>query len=219
MSGTKLDLTGKRFERLCVDSFAESRNGARYWNCKCECGGRKTVSTEHLRSGQVRSCGCLRVDAIEKSNVRHGMARQSGRRSEHWIWANMIGRCSDKNSPRYGGRGIKVCDEWLGPEGFVRFLDHVGPRPSVAHTIDRFPDTDGNYEPGNVRWATRAEQNRNYSRNIFTTVDGERLCLKDAALRRGLKPWAVWQRVKRGWSIEKAFNTPLGPPGSKYKPQ
>lgn len=85
-------------------------------------------------------------------------------KSEYRSWHGMKQRChnsANKGYPNYGGRGITVCPRWLGDDGFKHFLADVGPKPSSLHSIDRFPDNDGNYEPGNVRWATAAEQNQN----------------------------------------------------------
>jgi len=122
-------------------------------------------------------------------------------------------RCLDQKSktyPDYGGRGIRVCERWI--ESFEDFLADVGIRPSDRHSIDRI-DNDGHYEPGNVRWATRAEQQRNRRTNRWITVNGETRVLEDRATLRGIAPTVISGRLKDGWTPEGAVMTPKG--GSK----
>jgi hypothetical protein len=131
----------------------EIRGRHRVALCRCDCGVTKEVSADAIRAGRQRSCGCARTV--------HGMSGTP----EYRTWANLIDRCTNpcsKSYDRYGGRGIRVCDRWRA--SFEAFLADVGPRPSAKHSIDRYPDNDGHYEPGNVRWATRTEQQRNTSR-------------------------------------------------------
>ena len=124
-------------------------------------------------------------------------------------WSSMLGRCRNPNHHKYhayGGRGITVCERWL---LFVNFAADMGQPPSSEHSLDRI-DNDGNYEPGNCRWATLAEQSRNRRAVIWATFNGERMCLKDAAAKAGLDYHAVYSRVtKSGWSIEAALSTPI----------
>ncbi|HEV8462098.1 MAG TPA: helix-turn-helix domain-containing protein [Gaiellaceae bacterium] len=100
-----------------------------------------------------------------------------------------------RNFHNYAGRGIRVCDEWR--DDFAVFLAHMGLRPSPGHSIDRIDNNKG-YEPGNCRWATRAEQLRNTRRNRFVLVGGERLCFSDAAKRLGVSPPTVRKMLERG---------------------
>ena len=112
-------------------------------------------------------------------------------------------RCGSPNNPvfkNYGGRGIRVCDEWQGDGGFERFLAHIGPRPSSKHSIDRI-NNDGNYEPGNVRWATITEQQQNRRSNRNVIVNGERVCVAEMARRLGVSPGTIKNRLARGESI------------------
>jgi hypothetical protein len=144
---------GTVFGRLTVLSEAPaSRWGPRVL-CRCTCGTQHVVATASLRTGLSTSCGCLWRETITK----HGMWA----RPEYKVWAAMIQRCHNprvKPYANYGGRGIQVCDRWR--RSFVAFLRDVGRRPSPDLTLDRI-DNDGNYEPGNVRWATWTEQAHN----------------------------------------------------------
>lgn len=154
--------TGKRFGKLTVRrQDGTNRHGKAVWLCSCDCGGETRVVGSDLTSGHTRSCGCLHVDEVRSRMTTHGQARHSTRSSLYHVWSQMKSRCTNpKNAgyPNYGGRGIRVCDEWA--RSFEAFAAHMGERPSPAHSIDRI-DNDGNYEPGNVRWATPKEQRHN----------------------------------------------------------
>lgn len=109
---------------------------------------------------------------------------------------------TDKRYGDYGGRGIRVCERWL--NSFEKFFADMGERPSQRHTIDR-KNNNGNYEPGNCRWATRAEQNRNQRRNVIVEHDGKRLCVAEWAELAGISADVLRNRLNRGWSIEEAM--------------
>jgi hypothetical protein len=120
----------------------------------------------------------------------------------------MTARCytpSASHYAEYGGRGITVCDAWRA--SFIAFLADVGPRPTPEHSIDR-RDVDGNYEPGNVRWATRDEQHRNQRSNRYLEIDGERLILTDWAKRSPVSAVAIMRRLDAGWSDRDAVFAP-----------
>lgn len=135
---------------------------------------------------------------------------------ERRAWWRMKYRCykpTHHKYPIYGGRGITVCDRWLC--SFQHFLADVGPAPSPQHSIDRI-DNNGNYEPGNVRWATRVEQGRNQRRNVLLTVDGITKTFTEWAMDSPLRPSGVRRRLERGMDAKSALFTPrLKPRRSK----
>lgn len=117
-------------------------------------------------------------------------------------------RCLNPNSQNfkdYGGRGIEVCDRWL---SFENFIADVGRRPSPQHSLDRYPNKNGNYEPGNVRWALPREQQNNRRNTIEVTVEGVRVPLSEACEKLGINSNTVWMRIDRGWSPERAIAVP-----------
>lgn len=130
-----------------------------------------------------------------------------GRSQERGIWRKMIARCRPDGDARYGGRGIRVCDRWA--NSFEAFYADMGPRPSPGHTLDR-ENNDGDYEPGNCRWATRAEQDRNKSTNVKLSANGDEAIIADWARRLGISRTAVTMRIKAGWSPHEAATAPPG---------
>ena len=153
---------GDRFGRLTVIGEAPSSRQERMILCQCDCGNKTTITFKSARTGNTSSCGCLRSDMVSLGNTKHGRAARGVHRvPEYGVWKQMRERCNNPNAKRwkdYGGRGISVCSRW---DSFELFLADMGPRPSKLHQIDRWPDNDGNYEPGNTRWATQQQQQRN----------------------------------------------------------
>ena len=163
--GKLLDLSEQRFGRWTVLRPAPRRHyktgrPETYWLCRCDCGVESPVQTNSLRRGESQSCGCLQREVTSATNATHRMRDTATYRS----WNAMRNRCKNKRAeryPQYGGRGIAVCERW---NQFENFLTDMGKRP-IGKTLDRYPDKNGNYEPGNCRWATVTEQNRN-RRNV-----------------------------------------------------
>lgn len=207
------DLKGERFGRLTVRRHAEEKTGKQHrWWVQCDCGApEKTVLGSHLTLGRVQSCGCLSRDRLRSSNTTHGLTHRGRHAPEYAIWCAMKARCSNPNRigwKDYGGRGIRVCDRWSGPDGFANFLADMGPRPSKAHTLDR-KNNDGPYDPDNCRWATRREQARNFRRNVRLTYKGETLTLVEWGERLQVSADAIGARLSRGWSPERALTEPV----------
>lgn len=161
-----LDLCRRRFGMLTVIFRLESdRRGRSRWHCRCDCGGSADVLGGNLVQGRSAACNCVRnkkaSDNAAARNFKHGAAARGKRTSEYISWTSMWARCtypSVRSSENYLGKGIRVCERW---SSFDVFLADMGAKPSSKHTIDRFPDRDGNYEPGNCRWATPKEQAAN----------------------------------------------------------
>lgn len=217
--GQLKDRTGQRFGRLQVLQRAHRHPGT-WWLCQCDCGVLVQVNGTGLY-GNTRSCGCLKRDATIARNKakRRNYAASRDDSDLYVVWYGMIVRCTHPQDPgyvRYGARGIRVCDEWLA--SFQVFKRDVGPRPTLQHTLDRYPDNTGHYEPGNVRWATRQEQARNTRTNINLTFRGETRCVADWAARQGIERHALLYRVHSGWSVEDALLTPVNH-GNKKGPR
>jgi hypothetical protein len=207
-SATK-DLEGRVFGGLTVVGFGGyyERRNRRYarWSCRCECGSIKTIRGSDLTSGRVVSCGCRKAARAKTLNLTHGRRASKEYRS----WCAMIARCTrpaNVSYPGYGGRGITVCQEWR--DSFETFVSDVGPAPSPRHSLDRI-DANGNYEPGNCRWATMKEQARNTRRNRLLTLNGETLTMAEWAERLGTSPQTLAMRLKLGWTHHRVLTFPF----------
>lgn len=175
-----------------VSEAGRSADGHRLWLCRCSCGNTFTASSYRIRTGRTRSCGCLNV-ALSKERIKHGMRNSR----EYSSWVAAIQRChskTNKDYARWGGRGITVCDEWR--SSFEAFYKHIGPRPDGT-SLDRIDNSKG-YEPGNVRWATHSQQQRNRRNSVRISVAGEIVALVDYASKLGISHGAANLRLKRG---------------------
>lgn len=197
------DITGQVFGRLTVlerDCFA---NGKTRWLCRCECGQSTVVIGQLLRNGKTRSCGCLRADRAAETATKHG--GYAGRKPTRTmrIWKNMIQRTSNPNCPmyaRYGGAGINVCEAWQTFQGFVA---DMGEAPEKL-TLERIDNSKG-YSPGNCKWATYAEQNRNKSNSKMLTLNGKTQAAVDWMKELNLTHDQIYKRIRRGWSDEEVL--------------
>lgn len=215
----RLNIAGQRFGRLLAIEdvgihIARSGQTKRPWRCLCDCGGESITSLGNLRCGATTSCGCrqrqVRLDRIS-ANTTHGECVGGKPSAEMSTWGAMKQRCSDpkrRDFANYGGRGIRVCDEWA--QSFEAFLGDMGRRPSGRHSIDRI-DNDGDYEPGNCRWATRQEQGRNTRATRKIVIDEESHCLTDWLRIYGRHVATFRGRMRRGWSVIAAITTPAVP--------
>lgn len=192
------DITGQKFNRLTAIRV-DHMNRCAFWLCSCECGNEVVVPVDGLTTGHTKSCGCHKVDEHRAREFKHGCEP----RDVFNTWCHMRRRCYDpKNGSykRYGGRGITICERWL--DSFIAFRDDMGPKPSPAHSIDRI-DNDGNYEPGNCRWATNKEQARNRRSSRIVEHDGQRKTIAEWAEIYGLKQHFLWwQLVTLNRSLE-----------------
>jgi len=174
--------------------------------CECGCGEPTPIAQRNdYRLGHVKGQPLRFVNGHNTTVLRHGHTRGGVWTPEYTAWKSMLDRCRNpKNSGwmLYGGRGITVCAEWA---NFASFLADMGPRPP-GHSLDRV-DPDGNYAPGNVRWATAREQNRNVRTNRWLTYSGVTLCLADWAARLGIHSSTLAHRLKH-WPLERALATP-----------
>lgn len=194
-----LDLSGRSFGLLTAKEPTHHRlRGQVAWLCDCACGKSVLAPAFDLRSGRQKSCGCERYAGT------HGHTRTPGMQS----YRAMVSRCTNekaKDFSRYGARGISVCFRWLSGDGNVSgvecFFIDMGPRPSAKHSIDRWPDNNGNYEPANCRWATPGEQGRNKRNNYFLGRASVDVC-RETGVRAG----TFRQRISKGWTIEQALN-------------
>lgn len=161
-----------------------------------------------MLNGQPSTLGVVRVST---PNAKHGYSYAS----EYRAWQTMRLRCTEPSNPayaNYGGRGIKVCDRWL--ESVENFIADMGPKPSPKHELDRWPDNNGNYEPGNCRWATRSENDRNRRSSRLIECRGETLALAAWAERSGVRADTIGERLAAGWEPERAIFTP-----ARFKPK
>lgn len=201
------DITGNIYGRLTVVSYTgQSRpNAAHKWNCICLCGNKVAVASGPLKNGSTQSCGCLHKEATVKSNTTHGDSRATS--GEYRIYCCAKARCenpTDHAFAGYGGRGIEFRFD-----SYEHFIGAMGRRPSLKHTLDRI-DVNGHYEPGNVRWATWHQQQRNRRNNVLIELDGVVKCQSEWAEIYGITQKRLHARRARGWCDRCAITLPPG---------
>lgn len=202
-----IDLTGQKFGRLIVIGRSKESDGKHTrWDCDCECGAvGVTATSDDLKSGRKRSCKCLQKELASAKFMKHGHKRIGMGTREYESWCSAKARCFNSAHPGYalyGGRGITVCPEWV--HDFGAFLTHIGPRPPRT-SLDRYPDQNGNYEPGNVRWASATEQGRNKRNNVCVKWHGQLIPLVQIAEIENVNYKSLhWLHRKNGLPIEEA---------------
>lgn len=202
------DLTGRVFGRLMVIGFDHmNSHRASMWACRCSCGIEKAVLRASLINGLTRSCGCFHKEQISTSN---GMAETSF----YHRWEGLIARCTNKKDRSwsgYGGRGIKVCNEWLEFNNFrhdmhQEYLEHIERHGAKNTSLDRI-DNEGPYSKENCRWATRKEQANNRRSNRLIELEGQRNTVGRWSEILGINRSVIEGRLRSGWSVERALTT------------
>lgn len=198
-------MIGDKFGRLTITKRYRKGNRT-YIDAVCDCGNTTSAREDHVKSGRISSCGCLSIEEKRTRMTTHGMTSTR----LYKCWENMHKRCylkSYKNFERWGGRGIKVCDEWL--HKFEPFRDWaLANGYDDTLSLDRI-DNDGNYEPSNCRWATHSQQmsNRSTSENLNAMLNGK--TLRELSDEYGIPYKTLWQRLRRcGMSLETALSKP-----------
>ena len=207
------DISGEEFGYwTAIKNMGLVQNGdhkSSIWLCRCLCGTEREIMLPTLRDGKTHSCGCKR--GIHRHTA-------SGRRSKTYSsWSNAVARCSYPSNPAfeyYQRRGITMCDRWRNGEdgkgGFECFLEDMGEVPEGC-TLDRFPNNNGNYEPGNCRWASKTEQANNRITNIIFNYKGKDFTLAELSRHTGVSKDTLRTRLVRSphpWTVEEAVITP-----------
>ncbi|PKH09828.1 hypothetical protein [Planomicrobium sp. MB-3u-38] len=208
------ELVGKRFGKLtCIRMTGRDNQYRQQWLCECDCGNETTVIASSLKRGSTQSCGCIQKAALLKANTVHSFSSNGKGRTPrlYSIWRNMKQRCFNPKATkynRYGGRGITVCEDWRVYINFHRWAVENGYQDT--HTLDR-KNGDGNYEPGNCQWVPVAIQNLNKSDNRVIEFSGKKMTLKEWSDSLDINYTTLRARLDQyGWSVDKAFKTPVG---------
>jgi hypothetical protein len=211
------DLTGQKYNRLTVIKFSHQLNHKSQWLCQCDCGKETIVDGYKLKKGITKSCGCyaserarewmkeMRAEGLTQPRITHGLSNLTIYNS----WKTMLHRCENKNDKRYhdyGGRGIKVCDEWHDVTKFYQWAVQNGYEEGLS--IDRI-DVNGNYEPSNCRWADRVMQQNNMRNNVLLTINGKTKTLMTWAREYGIRYDVLISRLRRGWDEYEAVTFPV----------
>lgn len=203
--GNFIDLTGQKFGRLTVIEKNGHKGEKIAWLCKCDCGNYVTVTGTGLKSGNTKSCGCLKKEIVSKIKTKHGDANTR----LYQAWQNMKNRVNNPNQTEYknyGGRGIKICAEWYSYENFRDWSLSNGYDDTL--TLDRI-NVNGNYSPENCRWVGKIVQANNKTNNHFLTYNGKTQTLTQWEKETGIRRQTIDDRIKSGWSVKDALNTPV----------
>ena len=204
------DLSGMVFSRLTVLHLSYKKQRHYYYTCRCECGNIKDVRSDQLINGMAKSCGCLQRE-VAKSTMAQTMRKHGmNKHPLTGVFNAMKQRCYNpkcKQYPDYGGRGIHICDEWLNNrKSFFEWAIAIGYQDGL--TIDRI-NVNSDYSPSNCRFVSMKEQSRNKRNNVMITYKDKTHSLMEWCDILGLNYFTILRRIKRGWNIEKAFETPI----------
>lgn len=193
------DLSGKEYWNMKVLEYAGiNKNGRSLWLCQCKCGNQKIIIGSELKRGKTKSCGCMNktINGLYKSRI-------------YRIHHLMLCRCYTKSTTNYldyGGRGIAVCDEWRGKNGFLNFYEwSIKNGYNDNLTLDRI-NNNGDYEPSNCRWATRKTQSNNTRRNHIIEFNGKSLTISQWSKITGINQNTLYKRVSSGWDTKDILN-------------
>lgn len=199
--GQKIEMIGQKFGRLLV--IAEDKRDAQgniYYLCRCDCGNEKIIKGVSMRKGLTQSCGCYHKERVSKLDPKS--KRKLYRR--YWSMRNRCEYTGDKHFSCYGGRGIKVCDEWKNYETFEQWALNNGFKEGL--TLDRI-DIDGDYSPDNCRWITHKEQQSNRRDNVYITFNGERRTVQQWSEITGIKKSTIQRRIALNWEEKDLLNS------------
>jgi hypothetical protein len=195
-------------ERIGPFVLIKKDKGDVIWARCIHCGKERFVRKSN--AARAKSCGCKTRDILRAARTKHGHSRHRGHPSgspTYETWHSMKLRCENPNHSNfehYGAQGVKVCERW---QKFENFLADMGERP-MGKTLDRYPNQEGNYEPGNCRWADATEQANNRRSNRHLTHDGKTMTIAEWAREIGINVDTLWNRVHAGWTIERALTEP-----------
>jgi hypothetical protein len=192
-----IDFQGIRFGKLVGIDPVHGKPWS-VWLWQCDCGSKKEIIASNVKRGLTRSCGCVQ----KQSRTKHGAHKTR----TYQAWINMKARVagnSENSEKNYTNRGISVCQRW---EKFEAFIQDMGECPEGL-TLDRYPDNDGNYEPGNCRWATPGQQSANTRRTRLVVFDGREMCLAEACRLAGLNYRTAMKRISRGMTAQQSLKS------------
>jgi len=194
-------MIGRKYSRLTVVGEGGSdKRKEKFWVCQCECGKETTVLGSNLRTGNTKSCGCWDLEVIKNRNLSHGMARKR----IYKIWVGVRKRCLNpktKSYSHYGGRGIKISENW---SSFENFYTDMSPTYSDNLSLERI-DPNGDYEKENCIWATWKQQARNKTNSVYIDLDGDKKTAAEWEEISGTGRCTIAYRIKHGWTIREAI--------------
>lgn len=201
-----IEPSGKKFNRLTVIKFTHINSDKKIcFDCICDCGKKTNVAGKHLRSGAIKSCGCLADETRVSANTTHGDAGRGKKTNEYYIWRSIKDRClnpKNKNYNQYGGRGISICSRW--ENSYSKFLIDMGRKPFEKASIDRI-NNNGNYTPKNCHWVDAKYQANNKRSNRKITYAGKTQSIQCWADETGIAYGTICMRLFRNWTIKKTL--------------